>query len=121
MSSSERMPLVEKYGFGSMRIGGRAYYADLSVSGGAIARWWREESHLVQPADIDSILALKPDVLVIGTGQSGRVQVSDEAKRLCEEAGVELIAERTARAVESYNAIVHEGNRSVAAAFHLTC
>ena len=121
MSSSKRMPLIEKYAFGSMRIGGRAYYADLSVSGGAIARWWREESHLVQPADIDSILELKPAVLVIGTGQSGRVQISDEAKKLCAGAGVELIAERTARAVECYNAIVLEGNRSVAAAFHITC
>lgn len=121
MSPPERMPIVEKHAFGSMRIGGRTYYSDLSVSAGAVARWWRDESHLVRPVDIDSILATKPAVLVIGTGRSGRMEISDEAKRLCEEAGVELVAERTERAVEIYNTIALEGTRSVAAAFHLTC
>jgi len=121
MNESEHMPIIEKYAFGSMRLGGRTYYADLTISGGEVARWWREESHLLQPTDIDAILALKPNVLIIGTGRSGGMRVSDEAKRLCEEIGVELIIEHTARAIERYNAIVLEGNRSVAAAFHLTC
>jgi hypothetical protein len=121
MNASERMPIIEKHGFGSMRIGGRTYYSDISISAGAIARWWREESHLVRPADIDSILATKPAVLVIGTGRNGRMEISDEARKLCGEAGVELAADRTERAIEIYNAIVLEGARSVAAAFHLTC
>jgi hypothetical protein len=113
--------LIEKYSFGSMRLGDRTYYNDLAVSTGEVARWWRESSHLVQSADIDVILAVRPDVLVIGTGYSGGMSVSDEAKRLCEDNGVELVVERTARAVELYNEIVLEGIKSVAAAFHLTC
>jgi len=121
MSDSERMPIIEKYAFGSMRVGGRTYYADLAISGGEVARWWRDESHLVRSTDIDAVLALKPAVLVIGTGRSGGMQVSDEAKKLCEEIGVELIIERTERAIERYNALALEGKRPVAAAFHLTC
>jgi hypothetical protein len=121
MDPPAHMPTIEKYSFGSMRLGGRTYYEDLAVSAGEIARWWREESHLVQSADIDVILALKPDVLVVGTGHSGRMRVSEEATKLCAEAGVELVVEQTARAVERYNAIVTEGKRSVAAVFHLTC
>jgi hypothetical protein len=49
------------------------------------------------------------------------MSVSEEAKNLCADNGVELVVERTGRAVERYNAIVLEGIRSVAAAFHLTC
>ncbi|MGD1047378.1 MAG: MTH938/NDUFAF3 family protein [Candidatus Krumholzibacteriaceae bacterium] len=121
MNAPEGKLLIEKYAFGSMRLGDRTYYNDLTISAGEVARWWRESSHLVQSADIDVTLAVKPDVLVIGTGYSGGMSVSDEAKRLCADGGVELVVERTARAVERYNALVLEGIRSVAAAFHLTC
>jgi hypothetical protein len=121
MSESPHPPLIEKYAFGSMRISGRTYYADLTISEGEIARWWRGESHLLQSADIDAIVALKPAVLVVGTGNSGNMQVSPEATSLCEEAGVELVVERTGRAAERYNELVRRGTRTVAAAFHLTC
>ena len=121
MNAPEGKLLIEKYAFGSMRLGDRTYYSDLAISAGEVARWWRDSSHLVLSADIDVILAVKPDVLVIGTGYSGGMSVSDEAKRLCADNGVELVVERTARAVERYNAILLEGIQSVAAAFHLTC
>jgi hypothetical protein len=121
MNEPEHAVVIEKYSFGSMRIEGRTYYNDLAISENRIARWWREESHLVRPADIDVILALKPAVLVIGTGYGGGMQVSDEVRKLCEDAGVELIVELTARALERYNALATEGKRPVAAAFHLTC
>jgi hypothetical protein len=104
-----------------MRVGGRTYYADLTILGGEIARWWRGESHLVQSADIDAIVALKPSVLVVGTGFNGNMEISAEVKDLCREAGVELVIERTAPAVERYNELVRTGARTVAAAFHLTC
>lgn len=121
MNEPHHVPLIEKYSFGSMRVDGRTYYADLAISGGGVVRWWREESHLVRSADIDVILALKPAVLIIGTGYSGGMHVSDEVKTRCEEARVELIIERTAQAVERYNTAALEGKRQAAAAFHLTC
>jgi hypothetical protein len=115
------MPAIEKYAFGSMRVGGKTYYSDIVVTSNAVTQWWREESHLVQAADIAAILEEKPAVIVLGTGYSGGMQVSTEAARLCEEKGVELIVGRTAVVLDQYNKIVLEGKKAVAAAFHLTC
>ena len=121
MNARSRIPLIEKYAFGSMRVGGRTYYSDIFIVAGAITEWWREESHLVQPPDIVTIIEKKPTVLVLGTGYSGGMQVSKETTKLCEERGIELIVGLTAIALESYNKIVLEGKKTVAAAFHLTC
>ncbi len=121
MSDSGRMPLIEKYAFGSMRVGGRTYYSDIIVTAEAISEWWREESHLVQPADVASIMENAPSVLVIGTGYSGGMRVSNEVVKLCEEKGVELVSEVTMIALDVYNKILLKGEKTAAAAFHLTC
>jgi hypothetical protein len=121
MKPKSRMPLIEKYAFGSMRVGGHTFYSDIVIIAEAITEWWREESHLVQPPDIVTILEEKPGVLVLGTGYSGGMRVSDEVTKLCEEKGIELIVGRTAIALDSYNKIVFEGKKTVAGAFHLTC
>lgn len=121
MNAHSRIPLIEKYAFGSMRVGGRTYYSDIFITAGTITEWWREESHLVQPPDIVTILKEKPAVLVLGTGYSGGMQVSTETTKLCEERGIELIVGLTAIALDIYNKIVLEGKKTVVAAFHLTC
>jgi hypothetical protein len=115
------MPLIEKYAFGSMRVGGRTYYTDIVITADAITEWWREEGHLVQPSDLVTILEKKPAVLVLGTGYSGGMQVSKETSELCRKQGVELIVGRTAMTLDIYNRIAGEGKRALVAAFHLTC
>jgi hypothetical protein len=121
MNARSRIPLIEKYAFGSMRVGGRTYYSDIFITAGTITEWWREESHLVQPPDIVTIIEQKPAVLVLGTGYSGGMQVSTETTKLCEERGIELIVGLTAISLDIYNKIVLEGKKTVVAAFHLTC
>jgi hypothetical protein len=121
MSTEDRAPLVEAYSFGSIRVRGKTYDGDIVILGNTISEWWREEGHLVSAADIAPILAQGPRVLVIGTGASGRMNVSAEAAALCSERGVELSAQPTRQATKLYNTIVLEGKRSVAGAFHVTC
>ena len=121
MSTDRRAPLVDEYSFGAIRVRGKTFSGDLVIVRDAISEWWREESHLVSAADIAPILAQGPQVLVIGTGHGGRMSVAADAARLCEEKGVELIVQPTAQAATLYNAIVLEGKRSVAGAFHITC
>ena len=78
-----------------------------------------EESHSVAPMDVWEILQNPPEVLVIGQGSMGRMEVLAETRRQLQEAGIEVIAEPTGQACETYNLLREK--RRVAAALHLTC
>jgi hypothetical protein len=81
--------------------------------------WWREEGHSLATTDVWEVLQSPPEVLVIGQGDSGRMDVPDETQRELQEAGIQVIAEPTASACETYNRL--RGKRRVVAALHLTC
>jgi hypothetical protein len=113
-------PGIESYRFGKIVVDGQAHSQDLillpeRVLGG----WWRREGHALHPEDLEAVLAARPAVLVVGLGALGRVRITDEARRAVEAAGIELIAEPTGQACETYNRL--RGERATAAALHLTC
>ncbi len=112
---------VESYSFGRMVIDGTEYDKDLIIRVGAIIpNWWRKEGHTLHPVDIEEILHEdKPEVLVVGTGKYGFMRVAPETRRLLEQLGIALVAERTEVAVETFNSLV--GEKRVVGAFHLTC
>lgn len=112
------MPRVENYEFGHITIDGEAYTNDLKVfPNGVKPDWWRSKGHLLQPDDIDDVIDHGPDKLVIGQGNSGRMQIAEETKKELQQEGIELLAEKTQDAVETYN----EADADVIGAFHLTC
>lgn len=115
---------VEEYRFGYMKIGGKQYRHDLIIlpDGSIIDNWWRKEGHRLGLDDITEILRAKPEILVVGTGFYGVMEVSSEVKKALAERRVELIIQDTRKAVETYNkTISSESRRRIAAAFHLTC
>ena len=112
--------MVGSYRFGSVEVDGEVYDHDMIYCRGKILRWWREKGHKVSRADVASLLEQPPDVVVFGTGAAGLMRVTNEAQAALEGAGIEVIAERTARAIERYNALTAEG-RDIALAIHLTC
>ncbi len=94
---------------------------DLKVIGEKIVEnWWRKEGHRVDPSDVTDILNANPDVLVVGTGYAGFMEVPSSLRLLLERNNIRLIAEKTPEAVETFNHLRLQGKR-VAAAFHLTC
>ncbi|AIG96873.1 MULTISPECIES: Mth938-like domain-containing protein [Archaeoglobus] len=112
---------VEHYSFGRIRIGGRDYTSDVIVGPDFLKpNWWRKEGHRVVLEDIVEILDLKPEVVVFGTGASGRVVVDDAVIEKLRNLGAEVIVERTDEAVKRYNKLLKAGRRVVLAA-HLTC
>jgi hypothetical protein len=113
---------IEKYTFGSMTINGKKFTSDLIIhAGGRIeGNWRRDQGHLLAAKDIDTIMAKKPDKLIVGTGASGRMHVSESVTELCEKKGIEIKALPTSEAAEKYNKEAGE-KLSVAACFHLTC
>lgn len=112
---------IDDYRFGCMVVDGKAYREDLILlPDGVREDWWRERGHSLSTADLEDVFAAKPEVLVVGTGVHGVARVPDETRRAVEEAGIEIIVERTAEAARRYNTLAANGRR-VAGAFHLTC
>ncbi|MDI6699119.1 MAG: MTH938/NDUFAF3 family protein [Candidatus Saccharicenans sp.] len=112
--------IIENYSFGRMVIGGKSYTADLIIIGDEIfPNWWRREGHSLCLEDLGPVLAARPEVLVIGTGAYGAMDVPYETERFLEERGIEVIWKPTAEAVEIFNRLT--GRKKAAAAFHLTC
>jgi len=113
-------PQIESYRFGRIVIDGESYDQDVIVlPDQVIGGWWRKEGHALHPDDLEAVFEARPEVLVVGKGASGRMQVTEEARQALQEASIELVALSTEKAVETYNNVRKE--RTVAAALHLTC
>jgi hypothetical protein len=114
--------MIDQYSTGShMTVQGTKYYQDLKIIDGQVkGNWWRKKGHRLDAADIGDILSAKPGVLVIGTGYAGHMQVPMSLRTAIEGQDIEVIAERTSDATETFNRLFHQG-KDVAGAFHLTC
>jgi hypothetical protein len=94
---------------------------DLKIIGDKIVEnWWRREGHRVDVGDVTDILAVTPEVLVVGTGYAGFMEVSKSLHSTLNNRNIKLIAQKTPQAVKTFNDLHSRGKR-VAAAFHLTC
>jgi hypothetical protein len=111
---------VDDYSFGRIVIEGNVYTSDVIIYPGRVdASWWRKEGHYLQEDDLAGVVAVKPDIVVIGTGNSGVMTVPQETVAFLESKGIRVLVERTGEAVETYNR--QQGRGKVVGAFHLTC
>ena len=111
---------IDEYAFGRIVIDGKTYTSDVIIYPDRIdASWWRKEGHLLHFEDLEKALAARPAILVVGTGAYGVMKVPRELVDRLAAAGFEVIVERTAKAVESFNR--RQGAGTVLAALHLTC
>jgi hypothetical protein len=81
--------------------------------------WWRREGHRLRVEDLEEVLRERPEVLIVGTGYSGLMRVPNEVRDYVEAMGIELIAQGTREACQTFNRLVQ--SRRVVAALHLTC
>lgn len=113
-------PYIEGYRFGRIVVDGRAYDRDLILTPDEVfSNWWRDEGHSLSPRDLDKALTANPEVLVIGMGSLGLMKVPVETSEYLQAAGIEVIAQSTSAACETYNHLSRE--KRVVAALHLTC
>lgn len=112
--------MIESYSFGEIVIDGEKYTNDVIIFPNHVkSSWWRKEGHSLHPEDLEEVVESSPEVLVVGTGAYGRMTVPKEAREHVESNGIELIAEKTERACETYKEIADE--KEAVAALHLTC
>jgi hypothetical protein len=114
------VPKIESWAFGRIVIDGRRYVHDVIVYPDHVSdRWRRAEGHSVAPADVWEVIEARPELLVIGQGAMGRMEVPDATLQVLEAAGIEVIAQPTGQAWETYNRL-REARRTIVA-LHLTC
>ena len=111
---------IDSYSFGRIVIDGKIYTSDVIIYPGRVdASWWRKKGHLLQLVDVEEMLKAKPEVLIIGSGYAGVMRVPREIIERIVKQGIEVIVERTSKAVKVYNDSHHV--KTVIAALHITC
>lgn len=113
--------MIDEYSFGRIVIDGKEHTSDVIILPDRVdASWWRREGHRLIPEDLPDVLDHPPEVLVIGTGHDGAMQVPEETAEALRQMGIEVRITETREAVEDFNRLQREGAK-VVAALHLTC
>ena len=113
---------IEDYKFGRLKLDGQTYTSDVLIwPGGVDDSWWRKKGHSLCMEDLSELLEKDFDVLIIGTGARGVMNVPrdvlEELRDRCDEVHVST----TEAACEKFNETAQDPDRRVAAALHLTC
>jgi hypothetical protein len=111
---------IDRYEFGNIVIDGQSFKTDLLIWPGQIkSNWWRQEAHRLQLDDVAEALAAKVQVLVVGMGEPGKMQVDPALEAYLRDQGIDLKAHTTGEACRVINDL--SGKLRLAAALHLTC
>lgn len=107
--------------FGSVAIGGKIWKDVIVVGEEVIDRYYLGdiESHTISKKELDKLLEGKPEVIIIGTGQSGVLEVPKEIVRAIRQRSIELIVMETPDAIQEYNEL--SKTKRVNALIHTTC
>ena len=105
--------------FGVITINGQKHETDLTVYwDGEILQ--RDRRHNLTKSDIDELLLKEPEVIVIGTGNSGLMKVDTAAEVSAKIHGVEVVSKATPLAAQEFNKFMRLKKR-VVAVMHATC
>ena len=120
--------MIEEYKFGLIIIDGKTYNHDVEVRWtDEVLDWSKEESHIIDIEDVAEAIEQNPEVIIIGTGEIGMAQVTEEAKEEITSRGIKLIIDHTEQAAKTFNVINDESfeeegvQEKVIGLFHLTC
>jgi glucokinase len=118
-------PQIEQTSFGQITIDGKTYAHDVYIRAGGkvkkrnkkLAKELFGSSHTIGRAELEKVCKGDPDVLFVGTGMSGKAELSQEARRYLEERSIHYEILTTPKAAEAYN---KSAERKVAL-IHVTC
>ncbi len=112
---------IDAYSFGRIRVSGDDFDDDLIVFPDKVEPYWkRREPHSLSLLDLETVLDYGPDLLVVGTGIGGRLQLDPSIREALRQKGIDCVEEHTDRAWQIFNDEI-EHDRKVVGVFHLTC
>ncbi len=120
--------MIQEYRFGSITVNGKNYTEDVEVRWtNEVLDWTFRERHLINVEEVKRAVEQNPEIIVIGTGEPGLAEVTEETKEFIRGKGIELIVDKTEDAVKTFNVINEESleeegrQKKIIGLFHLTC
>ena len=112
------LPMIQAFEFEKIVIDGKEFNVDVMIyPNGQIKKWKRKDEHDLRSGDVKKILKQNPKLLIFGLGTVGNLTVSPTVYEELEKAGIDVLAFKTDKAVETYKAQREE--EGTAALFHL--
>ncbi len=111
--------MITEHKFGSFVVDGKKHLGDLKIIDGR-TRFWDRKKHSVSFEDVKEILDSRPEVFVIGTGNSGYLIVPPEIKDYIYSRRIQLFIDTNEKAIQKYNNSLLQSKRTCAL-FHATC
>jgi uncharacterized protein len=117
LESSSRVNVVRAYSRAELRIGAELVRSSCIVSADRlITDWPPARFEALMPEHLTAIFALRPEVVLLGTGERQRFPPA-EIRAAFAARGVGLEVMDLGAACRTYNILVHEERRAVAALF----
>ena len=118
-------PKIDKTKFGSITIAGEEYEHDVIIRlNGKVEKRKKKlskeifgTSHIISLAEAEHVYEDGTRVIIIGTGQSGMVTLSDEAAQFLQQKGCQVTMLPTPKAIRCWN----ETEDVEIGLFHVTC
>ena len=120
--------IINSTQFGNVIIDGKKYNQVLIIGGSVMERDYEKlkelfgTSHKIGDWEIEELLKQNPEIIIIGTGQNGAMDIDKPAANLRKQAGreIEIIIAKTPEAIEIYNEKIKQ-DKKVNALIHTTC
>jgi len=112
------MPKIDSTYFGSVVIDGRKFDTDMVVCWDGDLRE-RQKSHVFEKREFEDLMMKDPEVIIIGTGQSGLVKVDPSTDIAAKLGGIDIIVAKTPIAIQEFNKLVKK--KKAIAVIHVTC
>lgn len=114
LAPSEGRRLFSGYGPGYVAVNNVRYERNVLVSPDAVADWLVEDFRALRASDFAFIAERRPEILILGTGSKQRF-LSPELGRALAAGGAGVEVMDTRAACRTYNILVAESRRVVAA------
>ena len=114
LTASEGLQLFSGYGAGYVAVNHVRYEKNVVVTPQAVTEWTVASFEVLAATDFESIAALKPEIVILGTGATQRFPRPDLVRALAASgAGVEAMDSKAA--CRTYNILAAEGRKVIAA------
>ncbi len=117
---------IDSTEFGNVTIDGKKYNQVLIIGDMIMQRDYEKlkelfgTSHKIGDWELEELLKQNPEIIIIGTGQDGAMEIDRELIEDFKKKNIEVIAEITPKAIEIYNEKKKQGKR-INALIHTTC
>jgi glucokinase len=116
---------ISNVGFGEITIDKKTYDCDVTITVGGKVKKRNEKqakelygtSHIVGAKELVKVCKGGPEVLFIGAGKAGQVELTEDARQFLAQRSIRCEIQTTVKAVECYN----KSKLRKAALMHITC